>query len=54
MWTEKLLNVVLDHGCKRDAVYEPYRRTYAQTKFLIEHTSVVLNSVTVLSNSDTQ
>ena len=48
MWTEKLSNVVLDHGCKRYVVHvcEPYIRTYAhmhaQTKFSIEHTSVGL------------
>ena len=42
MWTEKLSHVVLDHGCKRYAVCEPYVRTHAQTKFLIERTSVGL------------
>ena len=42
MWTEKLSNVVLDHGCKRYAVCEPYVCTHAQTKFSIEHTSVWL------------
>ena len=42
MYTEKLSNVVLDHGCKRYAVCEPYARTHAQTKFSIEHTSVGL------------
>ena len=50
MWTEKLSNVVLDHGCKRYAVCElygrtltrTYVRTHAQTKFSIEHTSVGL------------
>ena len=46
MWTEKHLNVVLDHGCKRYVVCEPYGRTYArthaQTKFSIEYTSVGL------------
>ena len=39
MWTEKLSNVVLDHGCKRYVVCEPYICTYAhthaQTKFSI-------------------
>ena len=39
MWTS---NVVLDHGCKRYAMYEPYVRTHAQTKFSIECTSVRL------------
>ena len=46
MWTEKLSNVVLDHGCTRYAVCELYvhthARTHAQTKFSIEHTSVGL------------
>ena len=43
MWTEKLSNVVLDHGCKRYAVCEPYRRTHAcADKFSIERTSVGL------------
>ena len=42
MWTEKLSNVVFDHGCKRCAVCELYRRTHAQIKFLIEHTNVGL------------
>ena len=37
MWTEKLSNVVLDHGCKRYAVCEPYAHTDN-----IEHTSVGL------------
>ena len=50
MWTAKLSNVVLDHGCKRYAVCGPYAcvhtyvrtyaRTHAQTKFSIEYTSV--------------
>ena len=31
MWTEKLSNVVLDHGCKQYAVCEPYVRTHAHT-----------------------
>ena len=44
MWyvDEKLSNAVLDHGCKRYAVCEPYICTHAQTKFSIEHTSVGL------------
>ena len=42
MWTEKLSNVVLDHGCKRYAVCEPYGRMHAQTRFSIEHTSMGL------------
>ena len=32
MWTEKLSNVVLDHGCKRYAVCETYVRTHACTQ----------------------
>ena len=30
MWTEKLSNIVLDHGCKRYVVCELYGRTHRQ------------------------
>ena len=57
MWTEKLSNVVLDHGCKRYAVCEPYGRTHvrthAQTKFSIEHTSVGLAHARPINKSAT-
>ena len=50
MWTEKLSNVVLDHGCKRYAVCEPYAHTHrqnSQLNALVWWVSVILAVVAI-------
>ena len=45
MWTGKISNVVLVHGCKRYAVCEPYVRTHACTHAQTNFSNSQLNTL---------